>query len=39
LFCDSSSSMEDNDNKTLKENKNSKSLIYIFNLLHSTGKN
>jgi hypothetical protein len=25
-----------NDNKTLKENKNSKSLIYIFNLLHST---
>lgn len=28
--------MEDNNNKTLKENKNSKSLIYILNLLHFT---
>jgi hypothetical protein len=37
LFSDLSSSMEDNDNKTLKENKNSKSLIYIFNFLYSTG--
>lgn len=34
LFSDSSLNMEDNENKTLKENKNSKSLIYIFNLLH-----
>lgn len=37
LFSDASSGMDDNDNKTLKENKKSKSLIYIFNLLHSTG--
>jgi len=37
LFSYSSSGMEVTDNNTLKESKNSKSLIYIFNLLHSNG--